>query len=270
MNHYPHHIGDFNKDTRHLDRIERSIYRDLIELYYDTQSQISLDLQSVCRKIIANDESTAVERLLNEFFTETPTGWYHSRCEHEIAVYLANTSQKALAGKASSDAKRKRKQQALNGDSTAVERALNSVATAGNGASTNQNQNQEPLNTEAKASLSSATPTPPCPHVEIIELYAQHLPNLPQPKAELWDGARATALRQRWAWLLTAKKKTGERYAANKVEGLDWFSRFFAYVGESDFLTGRGGKWACDLGWLVKADNFSKVVQGNFENKEAA
>ena len=48
----------------------------------------------------------------------------------------------------------------------------------------------------------------------------------------------------------------------------DRVSRFFAYVSRSDFLTGRSGKWTnCDLGWLMKADNFAKVVQGNYENR---
>jgi len=70
---------------------------------------------------------------------------------------------------------------------------------------------------------------------------------------------------------LTAKRKTGEPYATTKDEAIAWFDRFFAYVAESDFLSGRNGKWtACDLGWLVKADNFAKVVQGNYINKEAA
>ena len=50
-----------------------------------------------------------------------------------------------------------------------------------------------------------------------------------------------------------------------------FFDRFFAYVAKSDFLTGRDGKWqGCDLGWLVKAENFAKVISGNYENKEAA
>jgi uncharacterized protein YdaU (DUF1376 family) len=144
MKHYPHHIGDFDKATRHLTRIERSIYRDLLDLYYGTEAQISLDLSFVCRKIIAtsNEESTATQRLLNEFFTETPTGWYHDRCEHEISAYHANTSQKAMAGKASAAAKRLKKQQAMNGTSTAVQQPLNSVATAGNGTSTNH----QPIN----------------------------------------------------------------------------------------------------------------------------
>ena len=30
MNYYPHHIGDFDYATRHLTRVERSIYRVLI------------------------------------------------------------------------------------------------------------------------------------------------------------------------------------------------------------------------------------------------
>lgn len=148
MKFYSHHIGDFDKATRHLTRIERSIYRDLLDLYYDTEAQISLDLKAVCRLVIArsNEEATAVEQVLNEFFTETPTGWYHDRCEDEIASYHANTSQKALAGKASAEAKRLKKLQALNGAATDAQQPLKPVATEGNGASTNH----EPLTTNLK------------------------------------------------------------------------------------------------------------------------
>ena len=149
MKHYPHHIGDFDKATRHLTRIERSVYRDLIDLYYDTEDRLTLDLQALCRRIIArtNEESTAVEQVLNEFFTKTPTGWYHDRCEQEIAAYRANTSQRAMAGKASAEAKRLKKLQALNGASTTVENPLDSVATVANGAPTNQSTNH-PINQE--------------------------------------------------------------------------------------------------------------------------
>ena len=53
MKHYPHHIGDFDKATRHLTRIERSVYRDLIDLYYDTEQRLTLDVAALCRRIIA-------------------------------------------------------------------------------------------------------------------------------------------------------------------------------------------------------------------------
>lgn len=127
--------------------------------------------------------------------------------------------------------------------------------------------------TEAKASLSpdKSDAVPHCPHTELIDLYAEQLPTLPQPKPELWTGARAAALKARWRWVLTAKKRDGTRYATSREEALGWFKRFFAFVAESDFLTGRDGKWtACDLGWLCNETNFAKVVQGNYANKEAA
>ena len=110
---------------------------------------------------------------------------------------------------------------------------------------------------------------PACPHLELLDIFAEKLPELPQPKPELWDGARAKALAARWKWCLTAKKRSGARYATTKAEALDFFRRYFGYVGKSDFLTGRDGRWAgCDLAWLVKADNFAKVLQGNYENRQ--
>lgn len=120
----------------------------------------------------------------------------------------------------------------------------------------------------SKDTLSTAK-LPTCPHLAIIDLFAKHLPELPQPKAELWDGARAKNLAARWKWVLTEKRRsTGTPHAGNKEEALAWFDRFFGYVAQSDFLTGRDGKWQnCDLAWLTKADNFAKVLQGNYENK---
>lgn len=110
---------------------------------------------------------------------------------------------------------------------------------------------------------------PSCPHQEVIGLYAKHLPELPSPK--IWNGQRANNLKTRWRWVLTAKKPNGERYANTAADALDFFDRFFGYVAASDFLTGRDGKWqGCDLGWLVKAENFAKTLEGKYQNREAA
>jgi uncharacterized protein YdaU (DUF1376 family) len=86
VNFYPHHIGDFNNATRHLTRIERSIYRDMIELYYDTENPLVSDIALLCRKLLARteDEINAVKNLLIEFFEESPEGWFHTRCAEEI------------------------------------------------------------------------------------------------------------------------------------------------------------------------------------------
>ncbi len=101
MNYYQHHIGDFNNATLHLDRVERSIYRDLIELYYDTEKPLTLDLVALCRRIRArrDDEPQIVEAILQEFFTETDEGWFHARCEHELSLYRAKAEANRVNGK---------------------------------------------------------------------------------------------------------------------------------------------------------------------------
>lgn len=279
MKHYPHHIGDFDRATRHLTRLERSVYRDLIDLYYDTEQRLTLDMAALCRRIIArsNEEATAVEQVLNEFFTETPTGWYHERCEAEIEAYRANNSQRALAGKASAEAKRLKKQQAINGESTGVDVPLNSVATNGNGAPTNQSTNQ-PINQEPKEDMAKTgdadlspildledEPDVPtlasvdtCPHQAIVALFAEVLPSARQVRD--WTPARQQLLRARWR-------------EDKKRQDLAWWRRFFTYVGQSDFLMGRSatpGRKPFELGleWLLKSENFAKVREGAYHEAE--
>lgn len=276
MKHYPHHIGDFDKATRHLTRIERSVYRDLIDLYYDTEQRLTLDLPALCRRIIArsNEESTAVEQVLNEFFTETPTGWYHDRCEAEISAYHANTSQKALAGKASAEARRLKKERALNGEATAVEQPLNTVEAEDQRNSTNQSTNQPSTsNTSPDGDGDETGVSPPadangvqtsrqtadnCPHQQIIDLYHQALPTGRQVRE--WTPARQAALRSRWRE--NPKRQT-----------LEWWGRYFAYCAKSKFLTGQTHSqgrrpFELSLDWLVKPENMAKVIEGAYHEAE--
>lgn len=111
--------------------------------------------------------------------------------------------------------------------------------------------------------------TPNCPQQALLDLYAECLPELPQPR--VWEGQAADNLRSRWRWVLTATKRGScERYASTADEGVEWFRRFFGYVAGSDFLMGRKADWQADLRWLVKAANFDKVLSGAYENGRAA
>lgn len=158
MKHYPHHISDFNNATRHLNRTERSLYRDLIELYYETEKPLPIEVVEVARRIVANELSTDVERMLNEFFIKTPQGWYHVRCDEEISKYKSNNSQRAVAGKASAAKKALKKHQALYGDSTSVEIPLNENSTGMQNQSTNQPINHKPI--KEKGERAKALPRP--------------------------------------------------------------------------------------------------------------
>lgn len=137
MNYYPHHIADFNNATRHLSRVERSIYRDLLDIYYDTEQPLTPVEQELARKVIARSEEElqALRQVLSEFFIETDEGWKHERCEAVLAEYRAKVEKCAAAGAASAKSrkekadKRRTKTAAKPADLTGVERTLNGRAT---------------------------------------------------------------------------------------------------------------------------------------------
>ena len=88
MNFYSHHIGDFNNATRHLTRMERSIYRDLLELYYDTEKPLTTDMDRLARRcLIADDERGALRVIIAEFFEQQDDGHHNKRADREIAAY---------------------------------------------------------------------------------------------------------------------------------------------------------------------------------------
>lgn len=102
MNYYQHHIGDFNNATRHLTRVERSIYRDLIELYYDTEAPLTADLKRLSKKVMARSEEEieALNDVLDEFFTLEGDVYTHSRCDDELAkVYKKSDTARLSAAK---------------------------------------------------------------------------------------------------------------------------------------------------------------------------
>tara|TARA_R110002126_G_scaffold291682_1_gene455211 strand:+ start:6539 stop:7387 length:849 start_codon:yes stop_codon:yes gene_type:complete len=150
MHYYQHHVSDFNNATRYLSRLERSIYRDLLDMYYEQESAIDgTDMQSLERRLLARstDEQQALVFVLTEFFENQNGFYFNNRCESEIKKYQDKLETAIKAGKASAEARRKkaRKKQRVepdsasdiaefNGRSTDVKQALNDGTT-----------NQEPL-----------------------------------------------------------------------------------------------------------------------------
>ncbi|WP_254220440.1 hypothetical protein [Burkholderia multivorans] len=101
---------------------------------------------------------------------------------------------------------------------------------------------------------------PPCPHQQIIAAYHELLPA--SPRIRDWTPARADHLRCRWN-------------EDPKRQNLDWWRRFFGYIAESAFLTGRATSgdrrpFTPGLDWICKAENFAKIREGRFHDEEAA
>lgn len=58
---------------------------------------------------------------------------------------------------------------------------------------------------------------------------------------------------------------------AKKLLGDVTFTTYFKRVEDSDFLTGRDGRWqGCGFDWILKKANLLKVMEGNYDNKKSA
>lgn len=124
MHFYQKNIPDFNNATRHLTRVERSLFSDAIELYYDTEKPLIADIKKLERLLIANseEEKEALGNILNEFFVLTDEGFFNKRCNEEILKYQSLVGNKSKAGKASAEQRAKQK-------ATGVEQVLNTPST---------------------------------------------------------------------------------------------------------------------------------------------
>jgi len=112
-------------------------------------------------------------------------------------------------------------------------------------------------NTNSNTNIKSP-PTPPkgragkAPVNEIAELYAEVLPELPQPK-ELTEKMRRD-IEARWK-------------AAPERQGLDWWRSYFGKVRDCPYLLGEEGSWRASLGWLVNSGCMDKVLGGEYPTR---
>jgi len=268
MNYYSHHIGDFDRATRHLTRTERSIYLDLIFVYYDTEAPLTKELAPLCRKIMAKteEEKAAVIAILDEFFVDTPAGWFHARCEEELDAYRKSNSQRSAAGKASAAARAARLERASNGISTSVERDVEQ-------ASNERSTNQEPItnNQIKEPTSSSGDDLRACPIGSLVNLYHEMMPA--NPRVKVVNKARQSAIRQRW---IEAAGMSCKPFGyQTKAEGLEAWRNFFAICAESDFLTGRAPASAgrpafiADIDFLFSPSGFARTLENKYHRGAA-
>jgi hypothetical protein len=105
----------------------------------------------------------------------------------------------------------------------------------------------------------------PCPHLGVLNLWAEVLPTMPRHNPDLWTGTRAAHLRARWKETAALKGWKGAD------DGLAYFRKLFLFVGRSDFLMGRSrpgpnrsAPFEVELSWLVNPQNWAKVHEGKY------
>lgn len=180
MHYYKHHIGDFNHATRHLTRIERSIYRDLLDLYYDKEEMLPLDLKKISKLIlVSKKEFQELQNVLDEFFVKTENGFKNTRCEIEIEEYhkAAENSRKngKNGGRPKKESTTKKETKAVsNTNPEETERVF-----LENPELTQKKANQEPVTINHKPETSNhGFPQTPRNDFEFFsEIWAKHCPD---------------------------------------------------------------------------------------------
>lgn len=91
MNYYQFHIGDFRSGTVNMSRQARWIYRDMLDIYYDTESPLPADIDVLLDMlgIESQDEKAIVEKHLRFKFSESEEGYTHEVCDKVITEYRA-------------------------------------------------------------------------------------------------------------------------------------------------------------------------------------
>ena len=89
MNNYPHHIGDFLRDTVGLSMTEECVYRRLLDQYYAREGPLPLALPELCRMARATTppEKRAVAYIVDRFFVKTSDGVTQKRADAELQKF---------------------------------------------------------------------------------------------------------------------------------------------------------------------------------------
>ncbi|QCX33501.1 helix-turn-helix domain-containing protein [Caloramator sp. E03] len=88
------------------------------------------------------------------------------------------------------------------------------------------------------------------PYEEIKNLFNNICVTL--PKIRDIKGSRQKTVRQRW----------------KENPDINFFKDLFEKVNNSDFLSGRSGKWKACFDWIIKPSNLQKIIEGNYDNKD--
>jgi uncharacterized protein YdaU (DUF1376 family) len=254
MHYYQFNIGDYRAATAHLSNEEDLAYRRLLDMYYDSENKIPIDIQWVSRRLRL--EPHVVRDVLQDMFVKQDDGWFHSKCEEVIQSYHAMAEKNRANGRRGGR-KKNPVGSHMDSDSEPIAKAtINHKPITNNQVNTNIcPPDGEP---EAKDGL------PTCDHKTIVELYHQHLPTL--RRVEVWNDTRKGYLKQRWREVAVDLAKTD---TVTSEVMLNWWADFFQHIGKSKFLTGKvnsrdGRAFVADLEWIIKPTNFAKIIEGKY------
>lgn len=236
---YPLYVHDFEVDTAQWDLDEIGLYLRLLN-YQWANGPLPAEKSRLARIArIGPKRFDHLWKMVSTKFVKQPTpaggGFINRKLEavreEQIKAYEKQTD------------KARRAAQARWKGST----GSNARSNATSNACALHEECQSESETETTISHLSVT----CPQRQIVDLYHTTLPTLPRVRA--WTEKRATALRTRWR-------------EDEKRQTLEWWKKFFEYIKKCPHLIGENKRgWTADLEWIVKSENFIKILEGRYE-----
>lgn len=103
---------------------------------------------------------------------------------------------------------------------------------------------------------------PNCPHMEILDLWAEIMPEKRQPIRSMWaKSPRARNLAARWkVGFSIINEQTGEPLYHDRESGIAWWGKFFRFLRRSEFLMRDDSRWF-GLDWIAENRNFEKIME---------
>jgi uncharacterized protein YdaU (DUF1376 family) len=206
VNYYPRHIGDWRVATWNLTKVQRCIYSDLIDSYYDKEQPLpsaNIAEEMGCR---TPDELAALAYVLSRYFKlDSDNLYHHDRCDDEIKHFRRVAEIASKAGKASASARAAiRAERKHNGGPTDDERSGNGRSTSVQPPKTEdrrENTNTDQLDNKCAPYSGfvqgSASPPPhPAPDSTAVSVVAEQK-NRPSRKCP--KGFLVTVEMQMWA-----------------------------------------------------------------------
>jgi uncharacterized protein YdaU (DUF1376 family) len=247
----PFYVADYLADTRRLSLAEHGAYMLLIMEYW-RNGGLPDDDKKLARIVgVTTEEWAEIRDTIADFFED---GWKHNRIDREIADANDAYERRASAGRKGGLAKQ-----------------CSSNATSNAQAMLKQSQPQSDISSNEDINITSTSKAPDgCAVVSPSKRFDDQLL---RTTAEAWNELATSLGLATVAKLTDARKVAITRRAKELVEDFDFenpaegFSELFSKIRGSPFLRGNESSWRCDFDWCFALSNFTKIMEGKYENR---
>ena len=246
MHYYQFNIGDYIKDTTHLEPMEDLAYRRMMDLYYSTGKALPSDIEKIARLIRMRSHSDCIAVVLEDFFTLEGDAYHQARIDAEISAF------KEKSVKASKSAKARWKKPKVKQEvKPPCEGNANAVRTDSEG-----NAKHKPLNTKHETlniNKTKGTWEPPEGlNLEAWQEYEQHRKDIKKP---MTNTARSKAANQIIGLSSIDQQSTIDKSIASRWAGLfpDKITAATVKTKEADKREQDANDWANN----IQPDNYT-------------